>query len=170
MQFPVKQHTEPCESILLHSDLRFLVPFIPSRFECIDRHQPRLAIFVDLCVGRITPGTLSAAQRSHHSGPSASSMLLFSSRSAGLSSSHSFSLSFGLSKSPCRSSQFWVSEMLSGALSWTLSAVIWLIHWMQRTFITSVRPLERTFADKAGGKRDHSDNLNAAAVLCWKFD
>jgi len=41
---------------------------------------------------------------------------------------------------------------------------------MQQTFITWVCTAGRPFADKAGGKGNLSDNLNAAAPSCWKFD
>jgi hypothetical protein len=37
-------------------------------------------------------------------------------------------------------------------------------------FNTSVLPPGRSFADKAGGKSDVSDNLNTVAPSCCKFD
>jgi len=45
-----------------------------------------------------------------------------------------------------------------------------LILWIQRKFKIWVCPPGSSFADKAGGKGDHSVNLNAAAPLCWKND
>jgi len=60
--------------------------------------------------------------------------------------------------------------MLLGALSLSLSDGWRSILLIQRTFNTLVHPPGLTFADKAGGKGDLSDNLNAAAPSCWKFD
>jgi hypothetical protein len=65
--------------------------------------------------------------------------------------------------SPFQFSQFSVSEMLAGELSSSLSAGWRLIRLIRRKFNTSVRPQGRSFADKAGGTGDFSDNLNAAA-------
>jgi hypothetical protein len=95
---------------------------------------------------------------------------LFSSISDSLSASQSFSLLFGLSKSPFQLSQFSVSEMLSDELSSSLSVGWRSILLIQRTFNSSVRPPGRYFADKAGGTGDLSDNLNAAGPSWWKFD
>jgi len=82
----------------------------------------------------------------------------------------SSSVAFGLSKSSFQFSLSSVSEMLSGALSSSLSTGWMLILQIRRTFIIWVRPPGRSFADKAGGKGDLSDSLNAAAPSCWKGD
>jgi len=79
-------------------------------------------------------------------------------------------LSFGLSNSPFQFSQSSVSEMLSGALSSSLLTGWCLILRTQRTFKIWVCPPGRSFANKAGGKGDLSDNLNAAAPSCCKSD
>ena len=39
-----------------------------------------------------------------------------------------------------------------------------------RTFNNAVRPPGRSLADKAGGTSDLSDNVDAAAPSCRKFD
>ena len=63
-----------------------------------------------------------------------------------------------------------LSKMLSGALSSALPTGRQWILLTQRAFNTWVRPPGRSFADIAGGKGDFTDNLNAAAPSCWKFD
>jgi len=65
---------------------------------------------------------------------------------------------------------FAVTGMLSGALSTSLSAEWWSIHFIRRAFNSGVRPPGRSFADNAGGKGDLSDILNAVTPSCWKFD
>jgi len=60
--------------------------------------------------------------------------------------------------------------MLSGALLSLYSTGLWLILQSWQTFKLWVRPLGRSFADKAGGKGDLSDNLNAATPSCWQSD
>jgi len=61
--------------------------------------------------------------------------------------------------------------MLSGALSSSFSDGGCSILLIPQTFNTCVRPPGRFFADNGGGgKGDLSDNLNAAAPSCWKFD
>ena len=127
------------------------------------------ALFWDRCVAWINPGTFCEQLSCRCSGVSQSSMLLSSSMSDSLSASQSTLLSFGLSKSSFQSSQFSVSEMLSGAPSSTLYAGWRSICLIGRTFNTWVCPPGRCFADYAGGKGDFSDNLNAAAPSCWKF-
>jgi len=79
-------------------------------------------------------------------------------------------VSFGLSKSPFQLSQLSVSEMLSDALSSSLSTGWWLILRIRRTLNIWVRPPGTSFADKGGGKGDLSDNLNIAAPSCSKSD
>jgi hypothetical protein len=39
-----------------------------------------------------------------------------------------------------------------------------------RRFNTCIRPPETSFADKAGGNGDLSDNLNGATPASWKYD
>jgi len=125
------------------------------------------ACLFDFRVSRINPGTFGAVLTSRCSW---SSMLLSWSISDSKSATQSSSLSFGLSKSPFQLSQLSVSEMLSGALSLSLSTGWWLILQIRRTFTSWVRPPGRSFADKGGGKGVLSDNLNAAAPSCWKSD
>jgi len=60
--------------------------------------------------------------------------------------------------------------MLWGALFSWLSAGWWWIFLIRRTFNAWVHSPGRSFADKAGNKGDHSDNLNAATPSCWKSD
>jgi len=128
------------------------------------------ACLFDFRVSRTNAGTFGAALTFCCSGHSESSMPLFFSISDLSSAAQSSSLSFGLSKSPFQLSQSAVSEMLSGALSGSLSTGWWLILQIRRTFKIWVLPPGRSFADKAGGKGDLSDNLNAAAPSCWKSD
>jgi len=97
-------------------------------------------------------------------------MPLLCSISDSSSATQSSSLVSGLSKSPFQLSQSSVSEMLSGAQSSSPSTGWWLILRIRRTFMIWVLPPGRAFADKAGGKGDLSDNLNAAAPSCWKSD
>jgi len=124
----------------------------------------------DFRIGPINPGTFGVALTSCCSGDSGSSMLLTWSISDSTSAVQSSSVSFGLSKSPFQLSQSSVSEMLSGALSSSLSTGWRLILLIRRTFKMWVRPAGRSFAYKGGGKGDLSDNLNAAAPSCWKSD
>jgi len=60
--------------------------------------------------------------------------------------------------------------MNSYALSSSLSTGWWLIHRIQQPFNIQVRPPGRSFADKGGGKGNHSAYLNAAAPSCCKSD
>jgi hypothetical protein len=63
-----------------------------------------------------------------------------------------------------------VSEMLSGKLSSSLSVGWRSIHLIWWILTTWVRTPGRSFADKAGGTGEFSDNLNAATPSWWKFD
>jgi len=125
--------------------------------------------FFDLRDGRINQGTFGASLTSYCAGVSGSSMTLSCSKSDLLSASQSYSLTFGLSKSPFQLRQCLVSEKLSGALSSSPSAGCRSICLIRRTFNIWGCPPKRSFADKAGGWGDLSDNLNAAAQSCWKF-
>jgi hypothetical protein len=104
------------------------------------------------------------------SGHCRSSMLLSCCISDSLSATQLSLQSFGLSKSWFQFCQSSVSEMLAGALcssqltGWRLTFQIW---WTCNIW---VRPPGRSFADKAGGKGDLSDYLNAATPWCWKSD
>jgi len=125
----------------------------------------------DFCVGRINPWTFGAALTSRCSGHSWSSMLLSCSISDSMSTAQFSSLSFGLSKSPFQLSQSSVSEMLSGALSWSLSTGWLLILRIWRTFNIWVGLSGQSYIDNGGGaKQDLSNDLNAAAPSCWKSD
>jgi len=128
------------------------------------------ACLFDFHVGRINLGTFHAGFTSCCSGYSGSSIVLSCSITDSKSAAQSTSLWFGLSKSPFQWSQASVSEMLAGGLSLSLSTELQLILRIWRTFNTWVRSPGRSFADKGGGKRDISDNLNAAAQSCWKSD
>ena len=79
------------------------------------------ACHFDFRVGRINAGTFGAAPTSRCSQHSASWMLLWCLLSDSMSAVKSSSLSFGLCKSPFQSSQFSVSEMLSGVRFSSLS-------------------------------------------------
>jgi len=132
--------------------------------------SPFSACLIDLCVAWINPGTLSAVLTTRCAGLSEVLIPLPSCVLDSSSALQSSSLSLGSSKSPFQLNQFSVSEMLSGALSSSLSAGWWLILVIRRTFNTWVRPPGRSFPDKAGGKGDLSDNWNTAAPSCWKSD
>jgi len=118
----------------------------------------------------INLGTSGTALTFCSSGVSETSLPLSSSIGYSLSASQPLSLSSGLSKSPFKLWQFSVSDIHSVEQSWSPSVGWRLIRLIQRTFNTSVRSPGRSFADKAGGTGDCSDNLNAAAPACWKFD
>jgi hypothetical protein len=63
-----------------------------------------------------------------------------------------------------------VYQMLSGALSSSLSTGWWLILRIRRTLNICVSPPGRSLADKAGGKADLSVNLDAVTPSCWTSD
>jgi len=121
-------------------------------------------------VGRINPGIYGMALISRCSWHSRSSMLVSCSVSDSMSTTQSSSLWFGLSKSPIKWSQSSVSEMLWVTLSSPILTRWRLILRIQQTFNIWDRPPERSFADKAGGEGDLSDNVSAAAPLWWKSD
>ena len=128
------------------------------------------ASLFDLCVGWIDPGTFGAALTLHLSRHSGSSIALSCLTTQSSSASQSPSLSYRFSNSPFQSSQFSVSEMLSGAVSCSLSAGWWSLVVTQWTFNTWIHPPRRCFAGKAGEKGNLSDNFNAATLSCWRFD
>jgi len=128
------------------------------------------AFHFDFRVGQTNRGTFGAAHTSCGSGHSGSSMPVFGSISDSSSAAQSSSLLFGFTKSPLLFSQSSLSEMRSGALSLLLSTGWRLIHRIWRTFTICVYPPGMFSVDKAGGKGDLSDNLNAAAPSCWKSD
>jgi len=128
------------------------------------------ACLFDFRVGRTNLSRLGASLPSCCSGHSGSSMPVFGSISDSSSAAQSSSLSFELSKSPFQFGQSLVSEMFSGTLFLSLSNGWRLILRIWQTFKIWVRPAERSFADKAGGKGDLSDNLDAAAPSGWKSD
>ena len=118
--------------------------------------------FSDLCVDFIvrlrTSGTLGVGLISRYSGLFGSSMPLYCSTSDSLFASQSYSLLFGLSKSPFQLSQFLVLEMVSGALSSPLSAGSWSNIFIQWTLNTCVCSPGRFIADQACGKGEISGN------------
>jgi len=128
------------------------------------------ACLFDFHVVWTNPGTFGAALNSWCSGHPRSSMPLFCSIMDSSSAVQSSSLSVGLSKSPFQIGQSSVSKVHLGVLLLYLSTGWWLILWIWRTFKIWVCPPGRLFADKAGGKGDPSDKLNAAAPSCWKSD
>jgi len=132
--------------------------------------NPLSAYLFDSHVVWNNPGTISEALRSRLSQHSGSSMPLSRSISDSTSAVQSSSLSFALSKSLFQCAQFSVSEMVSGAISSSLLTGWWSIGLIRRTFHIWVRPPKRFFADKASGKGDRSDNLNAAAPSCSMSD
>jgi len=124
----------------------------------------------DFRIGRSNPGTFGAALTSCSSGHSWSSMpflyyTLDSSSAAQLSL-----LSFGWSKSRFQFTQCSVTAICSCVLSSSLSTGWKFILRIVRTFKIRVLPPGRYLAEKAGGKGDLSDNLNAATTSCWKSD
>jgi len=141
----------------------FLIPLFLLVFIILTVSNVFSTFFFDCRIGQISPGTFRAALTFRTFGVSELSLPLSSSRCNSLSDSQSSSQSFGISKSPFQLSQCSVSEMLSGELSSSLSAGWRTICLIQRTFNSSVRPPGRSFADKAGGTGDFSNNLNAAA-------
>jgi len=126
------------------------------------------ACLFDFHVGRTNLGTFGAALTSCCSGHSGSSMPVLSSIADLSSAAQSSSLSVGVSRSQFQCSQFAVSEMLSGARSSSLSTGWRLILKIRQTFKIWVCPPGRSCADKADGKGDHSDDLNAAVPSCWE--
>jgi len=136
---------------------------------------PPLSLRVSTClfvfrVGRTNPGTVGAGLTSCCSRHSGFSIQLLCSILDSSSAAQSSLLSCGLSKSPFRFSQSSVSEMLSSALSLSLSTGRRLILQIRRTFTIWVHPPGRSFPDKSGGKGDLFDNLNAAAPSGWRSD
>ena len=128
------------------------------------------ASLFDFRVGRTNRCTFGAALTSCCSVHSGSWMQLLFTISDSSSAMQFFVLSIGFSMSPFQLSQSSVSWMLSGVLSSSLSTGWRLILRIQQTFKIWVRPPGRSFADKAGGKGDLFDNLNAATLSCWKSD
>jgi len=124
----------------------------------------------DLRVDHINPGTFGVACTSRCSRLSGPWMPLCHSMADWTSAAQSSALSFRLSKAPFRFSQCSVSEKLSSALSSSLSTGWRLIRLIPRTCNIWIRRPWRSFADKAGGIGDLSDNLNAATPSCWKID
>jgi len=128
------------------------------------------AFFFDHRISRINPRRFGAALTIRCSRVSESPLPLSSLISDSLSASQSFSLSFGIYKSPFQLSQFPVSEMLAGELSSSLLAGWGSICFIWWTFNTWVCPAGRSFADKAAATGDFSVNLNAAALSYWQCD
>jgi len=129
--------------------------------------------FFERRIAQISSGTFDAAFTLCCCRVSESSMLVCSSISHWLSTCQSSSLSSGLSKSPFQLSQILGSEMLSGEESWSLWTglrLIRLIRLIPHPLTTWVHPPGRFFPDKAGGKDDFSNNLNAAAPSYCNFN
>ena len=164
----VKVHTEAGETYWHILSYCFLIPLFLLVSNVLTIINIISSCVLDFRVGRINPGTFSAALTSRCCGHSGSLMPLSGSISDSKSALQSSSLSFGLSKSPFQLSQFLVLDMLFGALTSSLSTGWWSILLIWRTLNISVRPPGRFFADTAGGKGDVSDNVNAATPSGWK--
>jgi len=154
----------------MHSVLRFFTPLFLLVSIALTVTKTFSACHFDFRVCGINLETFGVALTCRCTGHSGTVMALSCSISDSTSTAQSSSLSFRLSKSPFQLSQYLVTEMLSGALSWSLSTGWWLIGLIQRTFNIWTHPPGMSFADKAGGKGDLPDNLNAAAPSCWKSD
>ena len=170
MKFSVKQHIEPGENTLTQSVIHFLVPLLLLVSIARTVINPFSAFCIDLHVGQINPGIFGAALTTQCSGLSDASIPWSGAILHSLLALQCSSLSSELSRSPFDRNQFSVSEMLSGALNSSLSTGWLSIRLIQKTFNIWVWPPGRSFADKAGGKGDLSDNVNAAAPSYWKFD
>jgi len=169
MKFSVKQYKEACKNSLTHSVLHFAVHHIPPRFHCIDHHRHTFNLGHWYHCWTKYSGTFSQALTSRCSGVSRWSMPLSGTISDSLFLSQLSSLSFGWSNSQFQSSQYLVSEMLSGAPSSPLAAGWRSMFLIRRSFNTWFRPPGRSFADKAGGTGDVSDNLNVATPSRWNL-
>ena len=128
------------------------------------------ACLFDFRVRRINLEKFGVALTSGCSGQCGSSMRSACSISDSTSAGQSSSLSYGLSKSRFQLSQSSESEMVSVALSSSLSTGWRLILRSRWTFNIWVHPPGRSIPDQGGGKGDLSDNLNAASPSCWKSD
>lgn len=167
--FLVKQHVEPGEHILTHSDLEVVVSLISPSSIALTFINTFSAFLFDLHIGQINPETFGTAFTACFSGLSGFSMPLCYSISHSSSASQSSLLSFWLSKSPFQLKQHSVSEMHSDAESSSWSSgcrTILLLEWI---FYTWVCPPKWSFAGKAGVKRNLSDNLNAVTLSGWMF-
>jgi hypothetical protein len=124
------------------------------------------ACLLDFLVGRTNPGTFCTVLTYGCSGNSWLWMPLLGTMSDSSSGVRSPSLSFRLSHSLFQFRQSSVHEMLSGALS-SLCSTGWRLNLrIQPRLKIWVRPPGRSFAHKAGGTDDLSDDLNAATPLC----
>jgi len=128
------------------------------------------ACLFDFHVGQTNPGIFGVALTFCCTWHSGSSMPLLCAILDSLSAMQLFSPSFGLDTWSFQLSQSSLSEMLSDALSSSLSNGWWLILRIQQTFTIWVHSPGRSFSNTAGGKGDLSDNLNAAAQSCSKSD
>jgi len=127
-------------------------------------------VFFDLYVAKINPATFGVVVTVRCSGVSVTSMAFPSYMSDALDASQLSSLSFGLSNSAFQSCESSVTKMLCGELSSSLSAGWRSIHFIRWNFNTWGCPPGRFFADNAGGRGHLSDNLNATAPPCCKFE
>jgi len=170
MKFSVKQHKGPGENTVTHNVLLCMDPLFLLTSIVLTVNNSFSAMLVGDNVGQIDPGTLGAALACRCSVVSGSSMPLSGSMLDSLSASQSSWLTFGSSMSLSQTSQFSVSQMLSGALSSSHSARWQSILLNRWKFSSWVRPPWRAFAHKPGGTGDLSDNLNAATPSCGMFD
>ena len=103
------------------------------------------ACLFDYRAGQINPGTFGTALTFRSSGHSSSLMILWCCISDSMFVAQSFSLSFGLSKSPFQFSQSSVSRMLADVLSSSLSTGWRLTLRIRRTLNIWVSSLARFF-------------------------
>jgi len=170
MKLSVQLHKEASEIYWCILSYIVLIPLFLLVSTVLTVTNTFSACLSDCRVGRINLGTLCGALSSHYSGLSGSSMPLSCSISDSTSTTQSSSLLIALSRLAVQFSQFSVSEMLAGEVysslptGWRSILLIW------QTFNIWVCPPGRSFADKAGGKGDLSDNVNAAAPSCRRSD
>jgi len=162
--FP-REYTELRDNPLIHCFLYIVVRHIPSGFDCILRPQYLFSILFALLIGWINLEKLAAALIYHCAAVCGSLMPLSSFISDWLSVSQSSSMSFGSSKSQFQWSQFWVSEMVSGAISRSHLAGWEFIVLISRAFHHWVHCPGRSFADEAGG----TGNLSQNSIVSWGY-
>ena len=165
MTFLVEQHIEPGGNILTHSVLLFVCLLFLYVSVALTVINTFWSILFVLHIGRINPGTYGVALTTCFTGLSEFSTTLPCSTWDSSLDSRSCLQSCGLSTSQFQISQFMVSEMLSGSLFPSQFAGWRSILQIRWTFNTWVSPPGRFFADKASGKRNLSNNLNAATLL-----
>ena len=121
MELSVMQHKEPSATYGYFPSYLFIFLLLLVIWIGLAITNLFGAILFDFCTGQINLGTFGMGLPSRSSGLSASSMSLASSMSNSSSVSQSSMLPVELFKSPFQLRQYYVYEMLSGALSSSLS-------------------------------------------------